>query len=119
MARIGGGSVRHRPGWSLYLGRLGPRPARGQPGLDVRDQRERRVGEPAKLVTVAVPRRHGRVPIADEVEAVDRGYAPGRWPTRLRLAGPSRCDRGRPVCPPGHSHRKAVLTTSALKPTWV
>ena len=31
MARIGGGSVRHPSGWSLYLGRLGPRPARGQP----------------------------------------------------------------------------------------
>lgn len=30
MSRIGGGSVRHRLGRSLYLGRLGPRPARGQ-----------------------------------------------------------------------------------------
>src|ERR1700722_7828736 len=89
MARIGGGSVRHPSGWSLYLGRLGPRPARGQPGFDVGDQRERRVGEPAKFVAVAPPRRHGRVPVADEVEAVDRG-------TR-RDAGRHVCDRPAPA----------------------
>jgi hypothetical protein len=72
VARIGGGSVRHRPGWSLYLGRGSlPSPAGCQPSLDVRDQREGRVGEPTELVPVSVPHRHGRVPVTDEVKALD------------------------------------------------